>query len=503
MAADWPQWGGTDCRNFASDEKGIPESFNPGKKNVGGVGFDLSTGTNIKWIAKLGNQTYGNPTVSNGRVFVGTNGVIARSSTKVQREGGAVMCFDEATGKLLWQLLVPRYMTNDRNFNFDDMSLGIRSSPTVDGDRVYLVSNRDEVLCLDVNGVANGNDGPFQDEAQYMAGPGNPPEKIQPTDGDIIWRVDMLTHPEIKCWPQDAVDCSIIVRGDYLYLSPSNGVDRSHVRIPSPNCPTLIVLDKKTGKLIATDEEKISPHIFHGTWSAPSIGKINGKDVPFFGGPDGFCYAFDPDPVTAADGKKVIKTLWKCDVNPAERRFLKDGTPAKYKGNKNGPSECIATPVFYKNRVYIAVGQDPRHGKSGGYLSCIDATKTGDITKTGLLWTYSKIDRSLSTVSIYDGLLFVADFSGYVHCLDPDTGKPYWVFNTEAPIWGSTYAADGKVWIGTERCDLFVLAASKEMKLLRKITLDNKIYTTPIVANGTLYCTSQTYLYAVKQGASR
>jgi len=151
FAADWPQWGGSDSRNFASDEKNIPASFSVGPRRLDGK-FDLSACRNIKWIARLGNQTYGNPTVANGRVFVGTNGELGSrvsAADKMIREGGAVLCLDEGTGRQLWQLTIPRLMSNDKMFNFDNMSLGVCSSPTVDGDRVYLVSNRCDVLCLD------------------------------------------------------------------------------------------------------------------------------------------------------------------------------------------------------------------------------------------------------------------------------------------------------------------------------------------------------------------
>jgi len=50
------------------------------------------------------------------------------------------MCFDEKTGEFLWQLVVP---TGLRQVN-DWENLGLLSSPTVEGDRVYLVTSRCE-----------------------------------------------------------------------------------------------------------------------------------------------------------------------------------------------------------------------------------------------------------------------------------------------------------------------------------------------------------------------
>jgi outer membrane protein assembly factor BamB len=125
-----------------------------------------------------------------------------------------------------------------------------------------------------------------------------------------------------------------------------------------------------------------------------------------------------------------------------------------------------------------------------------------------VLWQYPKIHRSISTVSIDPdtGLLFVGDFSGFVHCLDAETGKVNWVHDMKAHMWGSTLVADGKVYVGDEDGDLVVLAATKEKNILSKISVDGReqdgpnlgapVYSTPVVANGVIYIASNTHLYA-------
>jgi outer membrane protein assembly factor BamB len=506
LAADWPQWGGRDGKNMMSDEKGLPESFVPGKKSPQGTGIDLATTQNVKWVARLGTQTYGNPTIANGRVYVGTNDGSLKDPRVSVRRGGAVQCLDEATGKLIWQLIVPRYETKLHDFNFDDLDLGVCSSPTVDGDRVYLVNNRNELVCLDVNGMANGNDGPFKDEGQYIAGPGRPKVEVQPTDADIIWRYDMIK--ELGLWIQDAASCSVLVHGDFVYVCTANGVDRSHVRVPSPLAPSLVVFDKKTGRLVGMDDEKIGTRLFHGQWSSPSLGVVNGKPQIIFGAGDGLVYAFEP--LTSMPDKPVLlKKIWSYDCNPPEYKFnhgkkrdYTAGDIRKHRDNKNdgtyiGYSEIIGTPVFYKNRVYVTIGQDPLHGRGRGMLSCIDATKTGDVTSTGKIWTSDRIGRSLSTPSIVDGLLYVADTFEGAYCFDADTGKLYWFQPTNSEVWGSTFVADGKIYLGTKK-SLLVFAAGKETKLISDIHLGMPAYCTPVVANGVLYVAAHKYLWAIQ-----
>jgi outer membrane protein assembly factor BamB len=511
IAADWPQWGGATMRNMYSPEKGLADSFGKIEFKPGTEEIDPKAAKNLRWSAKLGSQSYGNVTVAAGKVFVGTNNENPRDP-RHQGDRSILMCFDEKTGEFLWQLVVPKLASGKVN---DWENLGLLSSPTVEGDRVYVVTSRGEVLCLDINGMANGNDGPFKDEAKYVVKDvlldrGKPTERPAPPiepgprDADIIWRYDMID--ELGVFPHNASNCSVLIVDDVVYVCTSNGQDWTHSNIPSPNSPSFIALNKKTGELIGEDDAKIGPRIFHGQWSSPSLAVVNGKKLILFGGGDGYCYAFDPKPVKEGDGN-FLKTVWKYDCNPGDRK--KFHYPAA-----EGPSEINATPVFYKNRVYVAVGQDPEHGEGVGILSCIDATRTGDITQTGKVWSYDKIHRSISSVSIdpENGLLFVGDFSGFIHCLDAETGKLYWVHDMKAHIWGSTLVADGKLYAGDEDGDLVVMKATKGTPLpadkvkpgggpnapeiISETNLGSPVYGTPIAANGAVYVQSNTHLFS-------
>ena len=501
LSADWPQWGGHNIRNMYSPQRGLPDAFGKIDFKPGTEEVNTNALKNLKWVAKIGSQSYGNVTVAGGKVFIGTNNEPPRDP-KHPGDRSILLCFDEKTGAFLWQLVVPKLASGKVN---DWESLGLLASPTVEGDRVYVVTSRCEVICLDVHGMANGNDGPFKDEAKYMVKDvvldrGKPTERPSPPiepgaqDADIIWVYDMMD--ELGVFPHNASNCSVLVEDDILYTCTSNGQDWTHSNIPSPNAPSFVALDKKTGKLLGEDDAKIGPRILHGQWGSPTLAVVNGKKQIVFGGGDGVCYAFDAKPVKEGD-TDFLKTIWKFDCNPPEYKKDKEGKAIKYPAAE-GPSEINATPVFYKNRIYIATGQDPEHGEGIGILTCIDATKTGDVTKSAKIWEYRGIHRSISTVSIdpETGLLFVGDFSGFVHCLDAETGKLHWTHDMKAHMWGSTFVADGKLYVGDEDGDLAVLAASKEKKLISETNVGAAIYGTPIVANGAVYLQSNTHLFA-------
>ena len=90
----------------------------------------------------------------------------------------------------------------------------------------------------------------------------------------------------------------------------------------------------------------------------------------------------------------------------------------------------------------------------------------------------------------------LGDFSGFVYCLDAETGKLYWTHDVKAHMWGSTLVADGKLYVGDEDGDLAIMAATKEKKVLSETNLGAPIYSTPVVANGVLYIASNSHLFA-------
>ena len=482
---DWPMWGHDESRSMTCDETGLVDSFVAGEFIGVSDDIDPETTENVKWIAKLGSQSYGNPTVSDGVVYVGTNNDTPRDP-RFRGDRSTVYAFEEESGEFLWQLNVPKLGTGKVS---DWEFLGICSSPSVEGNRIYLVTNRCEVMCLDTEGMANGNDGPYTDEGQYMAGPGNEPMEVTDTDADIVWVTNMID--ECGVFPHNITTSSVLIAGDKLWVTSSNGVDYGHVETPAPNAPSLIVVDKATGKVIAEEASGLSTRIFHSNWSSPAYLRTDDVELGIFGGPDGICYAFSPDPIEGEDGWDVLQEVWRYDCNPAEYR-VKDGKELPYT-HRYGPSEILATPVTWDGKVYCVIGQDPEHGEGVGNMVCLDAEGKE-------LWSYRKINRSLSTLAVTDGLVYAADFSGFVYCIDALTGEEYWIHDTKGHIWASPLVADGKVFIGNEDGYLTILKAGKEYdeKDVVEVDMVSPIYSSAIAANGVLYVATHTHLFAIE-----
>jgi len=448
---EWSMWGGSPDRNMVSDATGLP------------IEWDVKTGKNIKWVAALGSQSYGNPVVANGVVLIGTNNEGLRDP-KQPGDRGVVMAFKETTGEFLWQATFEKLSSGRAN---DWPFQGIASSPLVIDGVAYFTSNRGVVMAVDTQGFRDGqNNGPYKDE-----------KLTGPNDVDIIWTFDMME--EVGAFPHNLSNSSPNFYENLLYVSTSNGQDESHVHIPSPRAPSIIALDRTTGKLVWEDGSP-GDKILHGQWSTPTVGTIGGVVQVVHGQGDGWVRGYE-----AKTGKK----LWEFDTNP------KDSVWPKTR------NELIATPVIFDNVVYIANGQDPEHGEGVGHFYAIDATKRGDITESGRLWHYDKIRRSISTASIKDGIIYIPDFSGFLHCLDAKTGQVYWTHDMFAAMWSSALAADGKVFLGDEDGDVVVMQQGKEKKLLATNEMGSSVYSTVVTAKGVMYIMTRNNLYAIQQGA--
>ncbi|HMP80991.1 MAG TPA: PQQ-binding-like beta-propeller repeat protein, partial [Pirellulaceae bacterium] len=248
---DCPQWQLSPLRNNVVRAEKIP------------LEWDIQTGKNIVWSVTLGSETYGNPVVANGKIYVGTNngaGYLARYPSTVDL--GVLLCFEEATGKFLWQHSSEKLPTG-RVHDWPDQ--GICSAPLIDGSRLWYVTSRGEVVCLDTEGFHDGvNNGPYRDE---------PNENLD--EADVIWKLNMMK--ELGVSQHNMCSCSITSAGELLFINTSNGVDEGHVNLPAENAPSFICVHRDTGKVLWTDNSP-GANVLHGQWSSPAYAVLEGVE---------------------------------------------------------------------------------------------------------------------------------------------------------------------------------------------------------------------------------
>jgi outer membrane protein assembly factor BamB len=535
ITKEWTMWGGDHKRNNTPVGENIPTEWEVGEFDPETGEWDSSSAKNIKWVARLGSQTYGNVVVAGDQVYVGTNnggGWIERYPFDVDL--GVLLAFDRETGEFRWQHSSEK-LTTGRVHDWPEQ--GICSASYVEGDRLWFVTSRGELRCLDTKGFRDGkNDGPYQDEPV-----------VDEKEADVLWVLNFMEAPYFVS-QHNMCNCSVFAIGDVLFLHTSNGLDESHINLPSPDAPSFMAVDKNTGDVLWTDKSPGS-NILHGQWSSPTYAVIDGQPQVLFAGGDGWMYSFDP----AGDGKGNSKMLWKFDANPKESEWILGG-----RGTRNN---IIATPVVYNDLVYFGVGQDPEHGEGIGHLWCIDPTKRGNISpeltfnsadptkevphkrikavlkdegdfvrpnpNSGVVWHYSEEDsdgdgevayeetmhRTVGTVAIKDDVLYIADLSGLVHCMDAKTGKKHWTYDMLAQSWGSPLIVEGKVYIGDEDGQVAIFRHSADPNVAMKddggemvpyfgeVDMGNSVYSTPIVADNILYISNRTHLFAIEQDA--
>ncbi|MBN1818793.1 MAG: PQQ-binding-like beta-propeller repeat protein, partial [Sedimentisphaerales bacterium] len=216
-------WSGANA-NMVSDAKNLPA--------------DLEN-AHIVWEMRLGTHQYSLPTFEDGRLYIGINDLALEHPSVKRTKGGLMMCLDQATGRMIWQLPIPRFAEGSTPpMHFGQWMCGLCSSPVIDGKNIYVVGNRGEVLCIDTKGQADGNDGPFIREKEYIGAGAD--YALTEADGDMVWIFNMIE--ELGVVPHDVSGSTVLVLDDFLYVNTGNGVDHTHDKMANPKAPNLIVL---------------------------------------------------------------------------------------------------------------------------------------------------------------------------------------------------------------------------------------------------------------------
>jgi outer membrane protein assembly factor BamB len=336
---DWPQWRGAD-RTDVSKETGLLKSWPEG-------------GPKRLWLYEKGGNGYSGPAIVGGKLFtIGT------------RDGNEVLlALDANTGKELWFASLGGILAND-------WGVGPRGTPTVDGDRVYAMSGKGNVACVNI------------------------------ADGKVHWQQGMTDlGGQIQQWGYTE---SVLIDGDHVMCTPGGSEG------------AIAALDKKTGKVVWRSTEFTD----EAQYSSLVRTKINGTDqyvqltMKSIVG------------VAAKDGKVLWKSPWPGKTAVIPTPIVRDnlvyvtaGYGVGCRQIKIGPGNEVAT--VYDNKVMknhhggvILVG-DHLYGHSSqpDTWVCQDF-KTGDE-----VWNHR--DFGKGAVAYADGMLYcIAEKDGTVALID-------------------------------------------------------------------------------------
>jgi outer membrane protein assembly factor BamB/HEAT repeat protein len=420
-------------------ETTVPQTGNPP------VDWDTTTGRNIVWSVELGKEVFGRPVVAGDVVYVGAD-TTRQINPAFEEDAGVLMAFRATDGALLWQDVAPRVERGLREWLLPSTT----SAPSVEGDRLYYVTAECQLRCLDLKDKGAA---------------------------DIVWQLDM---PALGAFPHEACNSEVLRLGDLLMVGTSNGQNEGHTRVPSPRAPSLIAVNKHTGAVVWR-AIGAGDRVLHGAWSSPVAANVNGRVQVLFGGGDGWLRAYD-----AASGQEV----WRFDGNSKDARWLpRAGVLSR--------SSIIASPIFADGRVFVAMGLSPGHANGPSLIHAISPNGQEDVTESGRLWTSREVGRVVGTPIVKDGLLYVGDLGGTVHCLDAATGAQLWKHETNDAIWGSLLLAGDRLYVGNAGGLMTVLRAGRRKELLAQIEMDAPLYSRPAVVGDALYLATARSLYLI------
>ncbi len=412
------------------------------------VFWDVASGEGILWSANLGKTTYGGPTIAGDLIVVGTNNEQPRDPA-VTGDRGVVMAFDHRDGGFRWQIVHEKLETGDAN---DWPLQGVCSTPSFDGERLYYVSNRGEIVAAD-------------------------------RAGNVSWSFDMVT--EWGVFPKHMAASTPLAMGDLVFVSTGNGITDDG-RVPAAGAPSFAAFERATGRPVWRDGSP-GAALVDGQWGSPSYGRVGGRDQVVFPGGDGWLYGFEPS---------TGRALWRFDGNSA--------LGADEVGRAQFMNAFVATPVLHEGMVFAAVGRDPEVSLRPGVVWAVDAGGRGDVTSTGVRWRFQDPDlgRAIATAAVADGIVYAADLNGFLFAIDASTGEKLWTYDALAPFWSSPLVADGKVYAADTEGDVAVLRHGRTLEVQAEIAMPRPVYTSPSTDGSVVYLATSETLYALVARAS-
>jgi outer membrane protein assembly factor BamB len=161
----------------------------------------------------------------------------------------------------------------------------------------------------------------------------------------------------------------------------------------------------------------------------------------------------------------------------------------------------IPTPIVWKDLIYF----NSAHGRHAP-LMAIKSQVKGEVpypekeSEPGdqFAWFYDRQGSYMSSVLVYDDLLYRLRWNGNLACFNPTSGELIYseTVNPSSFV-ASPVASDDRLYMVSEDGDLYIAATGKEYKLLKKIPLGEVSLVTPGIADGILVLRTASRLIGV------
>ncbi len=435
--------------------------------------LDTSNRNEVAWYSRLGTHS-GALVVTRDLVFVGTNNGYADDDkprdSKIKGDQSLLVCFNRVNGEFLWQLAHPRIPDRMQDVAWSP----IQSRTAVDGDRAYYISNRDELVCVDLKATLGAV------RAGRAYDQGAPP---------IDWKLDMIDKLKVHITtPGDIgnVICSPLVCGDYVYCLTGNGRgwDRDYqtYTVVNPEAPSFVAVSKKDGSVVWTSNLP-GKNILKSQWSSPFILNAGKQTQIVFPAGDGCLYALEP---------LTGKLVWKLDCNAARPDYRQ---LAEFQLGYE-----FTRPALRDGLLCIGLDQGFASDQANGSaLLCLEAPTGKSAAPPLVKWTrVAKGEYSVAAPVLAGDSVYTLTNDGLLLKFDAASGRVTWRADLidQAGEYSSPVLDRDRLYVPTET-GIIVFQVGTTPKCLGCYEFESVIEATPVILGDQMYVATRSFVAAI------
>jgi outer membrane protein assembly factor BamB len=153
----------------------------------------------------------------------------------------------------------------------------------------------------------------------------------------------------------------------------------------------------------------------------------------------------------------------------------------------------VGSPVYGHGIVFVGSGD----GSGERHMVAVKAGGKGEVTKTNLVWQKKREFPYVPSMLLSGDYLFYVNDHGKAGCVVAKTGKPVWSERLPGQVSASPVLVNGKIYVVSEKGDVFVFAAAAKYKRLAKNELGEGVLASPAVADNRLFIRGQKHLFCI------